>query len=49
MDLCFLYELQLLILYMNKSIAKIRDILKEGEKIRQTAVVFVGRFCLLLF
>jgi hypothetical protein len=49
MDPCYLYKLQLFILYLNKNIAKIRDMLMGDEKIRQTAIVFIGRFYLLLF
>jgi hypothetical protein len=49
MDLCYLYKLQLFILYLNKNIAKIHDMLMGGKKIRQTAAVFIGRLCLLLF
>jgi hypothetical protein len=49
MDLCYSYKLQLFILYLNKNIAKFLDMLKGGQKIRQTAAVFIGRFCILLF
>jgi hypothetical protein len=45
MDLCYLSKLQLFILYLNKNIAKIRDMFKRGENC-QTAAVFIGRFYL---
>jgi hypothetical protein len=49
MDLRYLYKLQLFILYLNKNITKIHDLFKRGENIRQTAAVFIDKFCLLLF
>jgi hypothetical protein len=49
MDLCYLYKLNLFVLYLNTNILKIRDMFKGGEKIRQIAAVFIGRLCLLLF
>jgi hypothetical protein len=33
MDLCYLSKLQIFILYLNKNIAKIRDMFKRGEKL----------------
>jgi hypothetical protein len=49
MDLCYLFKLQLFILYLNKYITKFLDLFKGGGKNSQTAAVFIGRFCLLLF
>jgi hypothetical protein len=41
MDLLYLSKLITLIIYLNKNIAKIRDMFKGGKKLCQTAAVYM--------